>query len=79
MSYRHPAAGTGVRSFIVRHQFAQGDLVCSAIDGETAPVQGLMTSAELLDSRDGRIVSGELIYDAEDLRRAMADMPARGG
>jgi hypothetical protein len=31
-----------------------------------------MTAAEVLQVRDGRIVRGELIYDAEDLRRAMA-------
>jgi len=31
-----------------------------------------VTSAELLDVNDGQIVRGELIYDAEELRRAMA-------
>jgi hypothetical protein len=31
-----------------------------------------MTSAELLEVEDGKVVRGELIYDAEDLRRAMA-------
>ena len=31
-----------------------------------------MTSAELLEVEDGMIVRGELIYDAEALRRAMA-------
>ena len=31
-----------------------------------------MTSAELLEVEDGVIVRGELIYDAEPLRRAMA-------
>ena len=31
-----------------------------------------MTSAELLEVADGVIVRGELIYDAEELRRAMA-------
>ena len=36
------------------------------------PGVGRMTSAELLEVEDGVIVRGELIYDAEALRRAMA-------
>jgi hypothetical protein len=31
-----------------------------------------MTAAELVEVKDGQIVRGELIYDAEELRRAMA-------
>jgi hypothetical protein len=38
----------------------------------TIPGVGRMTSAEVLEVRDGVIVHGELIYDAEPLRRAMA-------
>jgi hypothetical protein len=64
-------AGAAVRSFRVRHQFVDGDLVCSVVDWEMAPVDGVLTAAEVLEIRDGRIVRGELIYDAEDLRRAM--------
>jgi ketosteroid isomerase-like protein len=66
-------AGQAVTSFSVRRQFADGDTVCSIIDWEMAiPGVGRMTSAELLEVRDGVIVRGELIYDAEELRRAMA-------
>jgi hypothetical protein len=66
-------AGRAVTDFIVRRQFADGDTVCSIIDWEMAlPGTGRMTSAELLDVRDGLIVRGEVIYDAEELRRAMA-------
>jgi len=32
----------------------------------------VLTAAEVLEIRDGLIVRGELIYDAEHLRRAMA-------
>ena len=64
-------AGAMVRNFRVRHQFADGDLVCSVIDWEMAPVPGTLTSAEVLEIRDGKIVRGELIYDAEELRKAM--------
>jgi hypothetical protein len=36
------------------------------------PLPGLLTAAEILEVRDEKIVRGELIYDAEELRRAMA-------
>jgi hypothetical protein len=71
--YRQMAAqaGAAVRTFRVRHQFTEGHLVCSIVDWEMAPVDGVMTAAEILEIRGGRIVRGELIYDAEDLRKAM--------
>jgi SnoaL-like domain len=66
-------AGHSVTSFAVRHQFLDGDRICSIIDWEMAiPGVGRMTSAEVLEVQDGVIVRGELIYDAEPLRRAMA-------
>jgi hypothetical protein len=66
-------AGRAVVSFDVRHQFADGNLVCSVIDWEMAiPELGRMTSAELLEIENGVIVRGELIYDGESLRQAMA-------
>lgn len=72
--YRQMAAqaGAAVRSFRVRHQFTSGDLVCSVVDWEMAPVDGVLTAAEILEIRGGRIVRGELIYDAEELRKAMS-------
>jgi ketosteroid isomerase-like protein len=70
-------AGQAVTSFEVRRQFVDGDTVCSIIDWEMAiPGVGRMTSAELLEVKDGVIVSGELIYDAEELRRATAQSDA---
>lgn len=71
--YRHMAqqAGAAVRSFRVRHQFTDGALVCSVVDWQMAPLPGVLTAAEILEIRDGRIVRGELIYDAEELRTAM--------
>jgi hypothetical protein len=72
--YRQMAlqAGAAVRSFQVRHQFTDRDLVCSIVDWEMAPLPGVLTAAEILQVRDGHIVRGELIYDAEELRRAMS-------
>ena len=66
-------AGQAVTSFEVRRQFVDGNTVCSIVDWEMAmPGLGRMTAAELLEVEDGVIVRGELIYDAEALRRAMA-------
>ena len=70
-------AGKAVTSFAVRRQFVDGGTVCSIIDWEMAmPGVGRMTSAELLEVENGTIVRGELIYDAEPLRRAMAESGA---
>jgi uncharacterized protein (TIGR03086 family) len=68
-------AGAAVRGFRVRHQFVAGDLVCSVIDWEMTMLPGTLTAAEILEIRDGEIVREELIYDAQDLRQAMAGPP----
>jgi SnoaL-like protein len=70
-------AGRAVTSFAVRRQFVDGNTVCSIIDWEMSmPGLGRMTAAELLEVVNGVIVRGELIYDAEALRRAMAESNA---
>jgi hypothetical protein len=70
-------AGQAVTSFEVRRQFVDGNTVCSIIDWEMAmPGLGRMTAAELLEVVDGVILRGELIYDAEPLRRVMAQSGA---
>jgi hypothetical protein len=66
-------AGRAVTKFEVRRQFVDGDTVCSIVDWEMAiPGVGAMTAAEVLEVKDGVIIRGDLIYDAEELRRAMA-------
>lgn len=65
-------AGQLVTRFEIRRQFVDGETVCSIIDWEMALPVAPMTSAEILQVRDGQIVSGELIYDAQELRAAMA-------
>jgi hypothetical protein len=40
-----------------------------------AMLPGVLTAAEVLEVKDGTIVRGELIYDAENLRKAMASRP----
>ena len=70
-------AGQAVTSFDVRRQFVDGNTVCSIVEWEMAlPGLGRMTAAELLEVVDGVLVRGELIYDAEALRRVMAESPA---
>jgi hypothetical protein len=68
-------AGAAVTSFRLRHQFSDGDLVCSVVVWTMAPVPGTLSAPEVLEIRDGRIVLGELFYDAEKLRKAMARGP----
>jgi ketosteroid isomerase-like protein len=65
-------AGPMVTKFTVRRQFVDGDTVCSIIDWAMSLPIAPMTSAEVLTVRDGQIVRGELMYDAQELRAAMA-------
>jgi SnoaL-like domain len=65
-------AGPMVTAFRVRKQFIDGNQVCSIIDWEMSLPIAPMTSAEILEVEDGQIVRGELIYDAQELRAAMA-------
>jgi hypothetical protein len=73
-SYRAMAreAGAMVTSFRVRQQFTDGNKVCSIIEWEMALPVAPMTSAEILEVEEGQIIRGELIYDAQELRTAMA-------
>ena len=70
--FREMAAQAGPMVTRFSRQFVDGDTVCSIIDWEMALPVAAMTSAEILQVRDGQIVRGELIYDAQDLRAAMA-------
>jgi ketosteroid isomerase-like protein len=66
-------AGRAVTSFEVRRQVVDGDSAFSIIDWEMAiPGVGPLRAAEWLQVADGQIVRGELFYDGEELRRAMA-------
>jgi hypothetical protein len=65
-------AGQMITKFSVRHQFTDGSRVCSIIDWEMTLPVAPMTSAEILEVEDGKIIRGELLYDAEELRTAMA-------
>jgi hypothetical protein len=50
-----------------------GSSVCSIVDWEMAiPGVAPLRAAELLEIVNGAIVRGELFYDGEELRNAMA-------
>jgi len=65
-------AGPAVTSFTVRERFVRGNRVCSIVDWEMSLPVAPMTAAEILEVADGKIVRGDLIYDAEELRAALA-------
>ena len=72
--FRAMAANAGqlVTGFAIRHQAVVDDVVLTVVDMEMSLPIPTVTSAEILEIRDGRIVRGENIYDAEPMRRAMA-------
>ncbi len=65
-------AGAVVRNYRVRSQYHDGDVVVSIVDWEMEGVPGRWRAAELLEVRDGHVVRGEVINDAEELRKVMA-------
>lgn len=68
--------GPMATDFRVRHQFTDGDLVCSIVEWDIPSAGGVTTAAELLEVRDGALVRAEVIYDAEELRKAAAGSDA---
>ena len=65
-------AGKAITRFDVRHLFVDGDIVCAILDWQMPPLNAALTAAELLTVKDSRIVSSELVYDAQELRTAGA-------
>ena len=55
----------------MRHQFTDSDLVCSIVSWDIPSAGGTTTAAELLEVRDGILVRAEVIYDAEEIRKAV--------
>ncbi len=72
--FRAMAANAGqlVTSLEIRHQAVVDDIVVTVVDMEMSLPIPTVTSAEILEIRDGQIVRGENIYDAEPMRQAMA-------
>src|SRR5436190_18755890 len=63
--FRGMARGAGeiIESFHVRHQFLDGNRVCSILECEVTLPIPTMVSAEVLEIEDGELVSSDLIYD----------------
>ncbi|MGH2947964.1 MAG: nuclear transport factor 2 family protein [Solirubrobacteraceae bacterium] len=70
------SAGPLVTGFAIRHQAVLDDVVLTVVDMDMSLPIPTVTSAEILEIRDGQIVRGENVYDAEPMRRAMAQGPA---
>jgi hypothetical protein len=71
-NFRAHTAQRGDMKCSIREQFVNGNRVCSIVDWiMTWPVTSL-TTTEILEVRDGEIVSGEVIFDPERVRTAMA-------
>ncbi|MFJ1749369.1 nuclear transport factor 2 family protein [Streptomyces sp. NPDC088116] len=72
--FREMAAQFGpiAQDFTVRHQFSDGDLVCSIVEWHLPQVPGTTTAAELLTVEHGALVRAEVIYDGEQLRKLAA-------
>jgi hypothetical protein len=70
--FRAHTAERGEMRCSIREQFRSGGRVCSIVDWElTWPVSSL-TTTEIIEVRHGEIVSGEVIFDPERIRNAMA-------
>jgi len=57
------AAARGEMGCTVREQFLNGNRVCSIVDWRLAGPVASLTTTEILEVREGRIVSGEVIFD----------------
>jgi SnoaL-like domain len=76
-NFRAHTAQRGHMRCVVREQFMNGNRVCSIVDWTmTWPVSSL-TTTEILEVRDGQIVSGEVIFDPERVRTAMTQTQRR--
>jgi hypothetical protein len=70
-NFRAHTAERGDMRCSVREQFVNNNRVCSIVDWSmTWPVSSL-TTTEILEVRNGEIVSGEVIFDPERIRNAM--------
>jgi hypothetical protein len=70
--FRAHTAERGDMSCSIREQFVKGNRVCSIVDWTLNWPVSSLTTTEILEVRDGEIVSGEVIFDPERVRNAIA-------
>jgi ketosteroid isomerase-like protein len=75
--FRAHTAQRGDMRCTIREQFVRGNRVCSIVDWTMSWPVAALTTTEILEVRDGEIVSGEVIFDPERIRNAMAQ--SQGG
>jgi ketosteroid isomerase-like protein len=71
-NFRAHTARRGDMECSIRDQFANGNRVCSIVDWTMSGPVSALTTTEILEVRNGEIVSGEVIFDPERIRNAMS-------
>jgi SnoaL-like domain len=69
---RTHTAARGEMTCSIREQFHDANRVCSIVDWQLSGPVSSLTTTEILEVRDGHIVSGEVIFDPETIRAAIA-------
>jgi SnoaL-like domain len=69
--FRAHTAERGDMRCSIREQFVKGGRVCSIVDWTMEWPVPELTTTEILEVRDGEIVSGEVLFDPERVRNAM--------
>jgi ketosteroid isomerase-like protein len=70
--FRAHTAERGDMKCSIREQFVSGNRVCSIVDWTMRTQVSSLTTTEILEVRNGEIVSGEVIFDPERVRNAIA-------
>lgn len=73
-NFRAHTAQRGDMRCSIREQFVKGNRVCSIVDWTMRWPVSSLTTTEILEVRDGEIVSGEVIFDPTRVRNAMAQV-----
>jgi SnoaL-like domain len=78
-NFRAHTAQRGDMKCSIREQFVKGSRVCSIVDWTMSWPVSSLTTTEILEVRNGEIVSGEVIFDPERIRNAMSRAAAMRG
>jgi hypothetical protein len=76
-NFRAHTAERGEMKCALREQFVNGNRVCSIVDWTVPWPVASLTTTEILEVRNGEIVSGQVIFDPERIRNAMTQTQRR--
>lgn len=71
-NFRAHTARRGDMECSIRDQFVNGNRVCSIVDWTMSGPGSALTTTEILEVRNGEIVSGEVFFDPERIWNAMS-------